>query len=299
MPDATPASLAHLHQQLAKLPADTSAQPIYLEARALQRQLALATPLLDFDALLFTKRVPGSYSHMSDQYYGWWSRPGGGIYILRGLTNKTPTTECLTEAAFKEPGSFLRPALSFDGTKVVFAWCKHYPELAKEKDKLNKANVPEDAFYHIFEMNPTAQRAPAHARQYDDFDARYLWATGISVHRRGQAIRSAKAQATVAKTICRTATLWRDASRPVAVYAAPWIRTAATSTHFAIRDVWGWCGAALSCIRAIMWTGQHAAIACRRSIRANARRLWQLHRHTRQARDSVRTNHFHRSPFEP
>ena len=37
----------------------------------------------DFDTLLFTKRVPGSFNHMSDQYYGWWSKPGGGIFLLR------------------------------------------------------------------------------------------------------------------------------------------------------------------------------------------------------------------------
>ncbi len=220
-----PDQFARLNQQLAKLPADTSAQPLYLEARALQRQLALATPLLDFDALLFTKRVPGSYSHMSDQNYGWWSRPGGGIYILRGLKSNTPTTECLTDTAFKEPGSFLRPALSFDGTKILFAWCKHYPELAKEKDKLNKANVPEDAFYHVFEMNldGSGVRQLTHGK-YDDFDARYL-PDGRFVFlstRRGQAIQVGKqsAQATVAKNDLPDCYVrcGGDASRPVAVY---------------------------------------------------------------------------------
>ena len=104
----------------------------YLEARALQRQLALASPLLDFDAILFTKRVPGSFNHMSDQNYGWWSRPGGGIYLLRGFKTGSLTTECLTAASFQDPGSFLRPALSFDAKKILFAWCKHYPQLAKE-----------------------------------------------------------------------------------------------------------------------------------------------------------------------
>jgi len=198
---------------------------LYFKLRSTLRQMALASPLLDFDALLFTKRVPGSYSHMSDQYYGWWSRPGGGIYILRGLKNTTPTTECLTDVAFKESGSFLRPALSFDGNKVVFAWCKHYPELEKEKDKLNKANVPEDAFYHIFEMNldGSGVRQLTHGK-YDDFDARYL-PDGRLVFlstRRGQAIQVGKqsAQATVAKNDLPDCYVrcGGDASRPVAVY---------------------------------------------------------------------------------
>jgi hypothetical protein len=59
----------------------------FFPARAGLRRLALANPLLDFDTLLFTKRVPGSFNHMSDQYYGWWSKPGGGIYLLRGFTH--------------------------------------------------------------------------------------------------------------------------------------------------------------------------------------------------------------------
>ena len=55
--------------------------------------------------------------------------------------------------AFKEPGSFLRPTLAYDGAKVLFAWCRYYAHLAAEPNKLDKANVPEDAFYHLFEMN--------------------------------------------------------------------------------------------------------------------------------------------------
>ncbi|MBI3853939.1 MAG: discoidin domain-containing protein [Verrucomicrobia bacterium] len=238
--------LSLLKRRLSTLPANASAQSLYLESRAQQRQFALASPLLDFDALLFTKRVPGSYSHMSDQNYGWWSRPGGGIYILRGLKNGPATTsargigasnndpaagdvipraECLTDAAFKEPGSFMRPALSFDAKKILFAWCKHYPELAKEKDKLNKANVPEDAFYHVFEMNADGSgvRRLTHGK-YDNFDARYL-PDGRIVFlstRRGQFLQVGKASAaaTLAKNDLPDCYVrcGGDASRPVAVY---------------------------------------------------------------------------------
>jgi len=111
---------------------------------------------------------------MSDQYYGWWSRPGGGIYVLSDFRGDAPAVECIT-ASFTEPGSFLRPTLSYDGERVLFAWCRHYPRLAGEKDKLNKANVPEDAFYHVFEMNVDGSgvRQLTHGK-YDDFDARYL-----------------------------------------------------------------------------------------------------------------------------
>ena len=145
-----------------------------LAGRWAKRGKLLADPLLDFEAILFTKRVPGSYSHMSDQYYGWWSRPGGGIYILRGFKSGSPTIECLTKS-FKAPGSFLRPMLSYDAKKVLFAWCKHYPRLRGERNKMDKNNVPEDAFYHIFEMSIDGAGVRQLTRgKYDDFDARYL-----------------------------------------------------------------------------------------------------------------------------
>ncbi len=192
---------------------------LYLEARWVQRPLTLRAaftsspplprgsavdaPQPDFDAILFTKRVPGSYNHMSDQYYGWWSQPGGGIYILRGFKHDAPAIECITES-FKTAGSFLRPMLSYDGTKVLFAWCRHYPKLAGEKNKLDKSNVPEDAFYHLFEMNLDGTGVRQLTRgKYDDFDARYL-PDGRIVFlstRRGQSIQCglASARRSVAK----------------------------------------------------------------------------------------------------
>ncbi len=211
-------------KQLQSLPASQLTKAQYLQARRLQRKLALANPLLDFDAILITKRVPGSFNHMSDQYYGWWSRPGGGIYLLKHFKTDAPTIECLT-GSFKEPGSFLRPALSYDAGKILFAWCRHYPRLAAEKDKLNKANVPEDAFYHVFEMNidGTGARQLTHGK-YDDFDARYL-PDGRIVFlstRRGQFIQvdrdsAAQTQARADLPDCYVR-CGGDAERPVAVY---------------------------------------------------------------------------------
>ena len=70
-------------------------------------------------------------------------------------------------------------------SKVLFAWCRYYPHLAAEPNKLDKANVPEDAFYHLFEMNldGSGVRQLTHGK-YDDFDGRYLpgWAHCVSFH---------------------------------------------------------------------------------------------------------------------
>ena len=203
---------------------------LYFRARWAVRRLALTNPLLDFDRILLTQRAPGSYSHMSDQYYGWWSRPGGGLYVLDGFRRGQPTLRCLTEGF--EPGSFLRPDLSHDGRRILFAYCKHYPHVAGMGNKVDKSKLPEDAFYHVYEMDldPSAELGASGrgARRitrgkYDDFDARYL-PNGEIVFlstRRGQAFQCGRASA--------MATLGADLpdsyvrcgggnSRPVAIY---------------------------------------------------------------------------------
>ncbi|MCP4257663.1 MAG: discoidin domain-containing protein [Planctomycetes bacterium] len=145
---------------------------LYLQARQVVREMALTNPLLDFDKILFVKRAPGTLPHMSDQYYGWWSRPGGGIYLLENFKSDKPSSRCLTESW--PEGSFMRPELSYDGTKVLFAFCRYYPHVAG-MEKVDKDKLPEDAFYHIFEMSidGTDIRRLTYGR-YDDFDARYL-----------------------------------------------------------------------------------------------------------------------------
>jgi hypothetical protein len=167
-------AIAALARTCKALPVGAIGKMHYLQARWIQRRLTLAHPILDFDALLFAKRVPTGYNHMSDQYIGWWSRPGGGLYILEGVTRDVPTVRCISQE-FTAPGSFLRPMLSYDGRKVLFAWCRYYAGLAAERNKLNKDNVPEDAFYHLFEMriDGTGLRQLTHGK-FDDFDGRYL-----------------------------------------------------------------------------------------------------------------------------
>ena len=206
--------------------ADEERKARYFRARRSVRRLALSNPLLDFARLLVTKRVPGTYSHMSDQYYGWWSRPGGGIYVLTGFRGGRPKLRCLTDGF--EPGSFLRPDVSYDGTRLLFAYCKHYPHVGKLRDKVTKAPIPEDAFYQLYEM-PLASPGRGGARRltrgrYDDFDGRYLPDGRIAFlsTRRGQFFQCGRDSA--------AATLDADlpdsyvrcgggAYRPVAIYA--------------------------------------------------------------------------------
>jgi len=137
------------------------------------RDLAMQNPLLDFDEILFVKRAPTLFPHISDQYYGWFSRGGGGIYILSGFKGNNPQLRCITEGW--PEGNFLRPDLSYDGTKVLFAWCRFYPDVAEVKDKTDRDALPEDSFYHLYEMNLDGTDVRQLTRgHYNDFDGRYL-----------------------------------------------------------------------------------------------------------------------------
>ena len=217
-----------------KLPADSPAEQsrsLYLDAQRAIRRMTLANPLLDFDDLLLVKRVPAwfkvsrksrTYTHMSDQYYGWFSRPGGGLYILEDFKSDNPKLRSLTDHL--PPGNIIRPEISYDGKKVLFAHCKHYPGLTDKLNKLDKSTIPEDAFYHIYEMNLDESGFRRLTRgKYDDFDGRYLPNDEIVFlsTRRGQYIQCDKASGCASMDGELPDSYVRcggDEYRPVAVY---------------------------------------------------------------------------------
>ncbi len=195
---------------------------LYLQAQWAIRRMALANPLLDFDDLLFVKRAPGTFTHMSDQNYGWFSRPGGGLFVLKDFKSDHPTLRCLTESL--PLGSVLSPDISYDGKKVLFSHCKFYPGLRDEPNKLDKNRVPEDAFYHIYEMNLDGSGLRRLTRgKYDNVDARYL-PNGEIVFlstRRGQFVQTSKATAAASLDGANPDCYVRcggGPERPVAVY---------------------------------------------------------------------------------
>ena len=154
-------------------PGDEGVRQFYLDARRTVRRLTLSNPLLDFDDLLFVKRAPTLFPHLSDQYYGWWSRPGGGVFLLKDFKEDSSSVVCLTGDL--PAGNALRPDLSYDGDRILFAHCRHYPGAAAIADKVNKGNLAEDGFYHLYEMrmDGSARRRLTRGK-YDDFDGRYL-----------------------------------------------------------------------------------------------------------------------------
>jgi hypothetical protein len=135
--------LRETERHFAALPAtavEGERRALYFKARWAIRDMALRNPLLDFDRILFVKRAPGMFPHMSDQYYGWWSRPGGGLFVLEDFKRGEPRTRCLT--ADLPPGSVQGPDLSFDAKRVLFAWSQFDPGVADEKNKSSKTGFP-------------------------------------------------------------------------------------------------------------------------------------------------------------
>ena len=224
--DADARVLDEVAAQVKTLPKDAPEplqRELYMKARWAVRRMALANPLLSFDTILLVKRVPGILPHMSDQFYGWFSRPGGGIYLLEGFKTDTPRLRSLT--ADMPEGSFLGPDVSHDGKKVLFAYCRYYSHVAGLRDKVDKDKLPDDGLNHVYEMNldGTGRRQLTRGR-YDDFDPRYL-PNGEIVFlstRKGQSIQCSRQSAVATETSATCPDSYvrcgGDSYRPVPVF---------------------------------------------------------------------------------
>ncbi len=149
----------------------------YYTLRAAIRGLVFKNPLLNFDRIVFAKHAPASFPHMSDQYYCWWQRGGGSICLLKNFASSSGVIkpECVNLTADWPDGTFFRPDLSFDGTKILFSYAKYDPKLSDVSDKTNKDNIAEESFFHLYEMEiATGRWRQLTFGKYDDFDARYL-----------------------------------------------------------------------------------------------------------------------------
>jgi hypothetical protein len=198
-------TLEKIGRRVKNLPGETppsTRRDLYIEAQWAVRRLALSNPLLDFENLLFVKRAPNLLLCHCDEYLSWWSRPGGELCILERFGDQDVRLKSLS-GDLLPTGDMIRPDISYDGTRVLFSHCRHYPDLWKKENKLDKASIPEDAFYHLYEMNLDGTGLRRLTRgKYDDFDGRYL-PDGRIVFlstRRGQFIQCGleSAQSTVA-----------------------------------------------------------------------------------------------------
>ena len=175
-------------ERLAAVKADSlpDHKRLYRQVRQLKRRIVLANPLLTFDRLLFTKRVPTSYSHLVMQYFGWRARPGGGIFLLDRPGHSLKCHDILGGKLQK--GNVLEPRLSCDARRIVFSFVK-CPEQRYDPAQLN--HDADEGFYHVYEVkvDGTGLRQLT-SGPYDDVMPTYLPDGGIafcSTRRRGYA----------------------------------------------------------------------------------------------------------------
>lgn len=130
--DAEASTLQQISDAVKKLPADASGEArsnLYFRAHWTIRKLALSNPLLDFDDLLFVKRAPTMFPHMSDQHYGWWSRPGGGICLLRNFKSRgTESARSANESPDGKKSGASRTRPSFAARPEVVCLTADMPE---------------------------------------------------------------------------------------------------------------------------------------------------------------------------
>lgn len=194
MPDLKP-----LDAKLNALVAEATATPatdapkrreLFQRAASLRRQIAFSNPLLDFDEILFITRHRATFNHMCDQYYGRNAAPGGGVFVLADPFGNQPKLRNLLAGATVESGrlkgkklesgSFLSPELSFDATRLTFAYveCEGDRTHITHLDHANNGHWTQGQCYHLFSVDLENGQA-ARLRQvtdgtFNDFDPCYL-----------------------------------------------------------------------------------------------------------------------------
>ncbi|MHC4638215.1 MAG: TolB family protein, partial [Planctomycetota bacterium] len=104
-------------EQLDKLSINTNNDEFKAALEDLTRKAALASPLFDFDKLLFTKRYTYGSNHYYTDFINGSQKFGGNICVLSLSEGKV--TELVPQF---EGGIFGRFDLSFDGKRVVFGY---------------------------------------------------------------------------------------------------------------------------------------------------------------------------------
>ncbi|MBT4818363.1 MAG: hypothetical protein HON70_21825, partial [Lentisphaerae bacterium] len=133
---------------LTELPPDRQPwQALWSRVHNVRRRIVLANPDVPEGPILFAKQVPSGFSHQLTQYYGMWARPGGGLFVLEAPGR---TMACRELTAEQLPiGSYQHPELSYDGKRILFAYCA--------LDKAETKNVAgwklkPDAYYQLYEI---------------------------------------------------------------------------------------------------------------------------------------------------
>ena len=117
-----------------------AAKSLFDDAAALRRKIIFSHPLLDFDRILITKRPPPLLCAPGDNYFAVNNGIGPGLTILDDWKSDKPVETVLIEDQLP-PGTMMHPDLSFDGKRIVFAYCDHTPPRRERQFFLYEVNV--------------------------------------------------------------------------------------------------------------------------------------------------------------
>jgi len=99
---------------------------LFARAVDLRRRILFSHPALDFDRLLLSKRPPPVLSAPGDNYYGMHNGTGPGLVVLDSWKSDRPKETVLLDGRLP-PGCAMHADVSFDGTRIVFAYADHRP----------------------------------------------------------------------------------------------------------------------------------------------------------------------------
>ena len=163
------ALLDTLKEKAAAVPVEQSQErfKLFTQIAELRREIAFANPLLNFNELLFVKRHRATFNHMCDQFYGVYSLPGGGVYILEnpfGKGGESPNVRNLLagsvvqsgrlEGQTLSTGSFLSPNLCYDARRLAFAYVECTGDQAHRfHTDVSQGHWHEGRVFNIFTSN--------------------------------------------------------------------------------------------------------------------------------------------------
>ena len=139
-------------------------EDLWRRVHLLRREIVFRNPLADLGPLVFVKRVPSAFSHQLTQYYGRISRPGGGVFVLDAPGE---SMQCRRLGDLPN-GSYLHLDVSWDGQRVLFAFCAADSAAADWR-------TDKERYYHLFEVSADGSIVQQLTDgPYDDFSPRYL-----------------------------------------------------------------------------------------------------------------------------
>jgi len=116
------------------------ARELFADAAALRRRIIFSHPLLDFGRIVFTKRPPPVLCAPGDNYYAINNGIGPGLTIIDRWKSEKPVETVLLKDRLP-PGCMMHPDLSFDGKRVVFAYCDFSPPKRERQFFLYEVNT--------------------------------------------------------------------------------------------------------------------------------------------------------------